>query len=486
MSTLPIDQLRVGQVLDRAIQTPRGLTVLAPGEPITPETLERLAQVRGGFVRLGPAVPPPDPAPAATPNADSPGTTGGDSGDLTREPDPEAMERARRRAARRAWEAERQTARVRSGLRRQADELVQSLAPRWERLPRRIAPGPESVPLASLADTWSGPLALELASERAERVVILRRTWERLLSAERVRAATLLELADELVDLFSRHPDRFAALALGTRRIEESVCEHAYATGALCVAIAARLQWSLWDVRAAALAGFMADSGMMLLPSDLRSLPRALTEVEWNALHRHPAYSLVLCSHVLDMPEAVGLAVYQHHEREDGSGYPGGTRGAIHDLARVVAVADVLAGASAERPHRRRSTAHGAVQLVVHEAAAGRLDKATVRAAVRAVGVFPAGSFVRLSSGHLGLVESVRDPERADRPVVRLVGADRRAFEGEEPMTLSGNVITRADAPRALLELKSEVVDLADPAAAEVSIVEALDVPEEVSGLMVV
>ena len=45
MSTLPIDQLRVGQVLDRAIQTPRGLTVLAAGEPITPETVATLQEV---------------------------------------------------------------------------------------------------------------------------------------------------------------------------------------------------------------------------------------------------------------------------------------------------------------------------------------------------------------------------------------------------------------------------------------------------------
>ena len=48
----------------------RGLTVLAAGEPITPETLERLAQVRGGFVRsAGGPRPIPHPPRHRTPTA---------------------------------------------------------------------------------------------------------------------------------------------------------------------------------------------------------------------------------------------------------------------------------------------------------------------------------------------------------------------------------------------------------------------------------
>jgi HD-GYP domain-containing protein (c-di-GMP phosphodiesterase class II) len=278
------------------------------------------------------------------------------------------------------------------------------------------------------------------------------------------------------------------------------VCEHAYATGALSVAIAVRLGWSVWDVRAAGLAGLMADSGMMLLANDLRTLARPLTEIEWNAMRRHPAYSLALSAHVLEMPEIVPLAVYQHHEREDGSGYPLGLRthagggggvilGAnvgpnaaaldrspICDVARVVAVADVLAGASAPRAHRPRLTAHGAVQLAVREAAAGRLDKATVRAAVKAVGVFPAGSYVRLSSGQLALVESVHDPERADRPIVRLVETSG-LFESEA----ADAAALSEDTGAGVLEFKPDVVDLCAPEASGLSVIEALEIPDDVT-----
>lgn len=393
----------------------------------------------------------------------------------------------------RAWEFERSRLRQRASLRRSAEELVQAMAGRWERLPRRVSGSgitgdvgggiegesrsPNVLePNLLRRDGFGAPLALELATERADRVGILQRFWDRLLNAERVRSAVLVELVDELIDLMLRHSDRFAAIALGARRVNESVAEHAYATGALSVAIATRLGWEISDIRNAGLAGIMADSGMLLLATDVRDLARPLTEVEWNAMRRHPAYSLALVSHVLDLPEIIGLAVYQHHEREDGSGYPvsarsgngagsgsgavGNERG-VCDLARVVATADVLAGASAARAYRSKLTPHGAVQLVVRQAASGQLDRQVVRAAVRAVGVFPTGSYVRLNTGEFGIVEAVRDPERADRPLVRLVEA------------------TIASGSHGFLEPKPEVIDLAASEAQGISVIEALHLPGE-------
>lgn len=478
MQALRIEELRAGSVFDRDLLTARGLKVLPAGIAVSPSLIDRLSKSKAGHVLLA----EPEPRTEASPDGTSP--------DAPIQADPDQAEAQRRRASRKAWEFERSRLRTRAGLRRSAEELVQGLSVRWESLPRRIVPGTVSLIVHAVPDSLSTPLALELASERAERVAVVERLWDRLLGAERVRAGVLIELIDELIDQMLRYPDRFAAVALGASRGVEragegggqSVAAHAYATATLSVAIAIRLGWSVWDARAAGLAGLMADSGMLLLPTDLRALARPLTEVEWNTMRRHPAYSMALCSHVLEMPEIVPLAVYQHHEREDGSGYPLGLKtfpnaaaaSPICDLAKVVAVADVLAGASAHRAHRPRSTAHAAVQLVVRQAAAGVLDKHIARAAVRAVGVFPAGSYVRLNTGDVGIVEGVRDPDRADRPVVRLVENDLRGA-GADDVPGGG-----------YLELKPDLIDLADAHRTDVNIVAALDVPESATRLATV
>ncbi|MBX3385567.1 MAG: HD domain-containing protein [Phycisphaeraceae bacterium] len=451
MEILPVASIRAGQVFDRPLYSPRGLLLLAPGSPVSADLLERLRRLRPAQVTLADAQQDHTAPDYAEPTND----------DTEPEPEPDP-DTARRRALRRVWEFQRLALRTRASLRRAADELVQSHAGLWSRLPRRISPQP--APMREFKNAGNDESLIDLTLGRPERVRIIDRIYARLLDAQRVRATPLRELVDELADAAERHADRFALVALPGELQSLSVADHAYRTAALAVAIARQLAWGHADIRAAGLAALLADSGMLLLPTDLRAVARPLTEVESNALKRHPAYSVALASHVLELPESVSLAVYQHHEREDGSGYPLALRtptgpnanpatSTISDLARVVAVADTLAAASQPRAHRPGLTPHAAVQAVVREAAAGRLDKATARAAVRAVGLFPAGSRVRLSGGELALVESLPDPTRADRPVVRLI-------EREEPA----------------LELKPDVLDLAaEPP--EIRVVEALAGP---------
>jgi len=52
-------------------------------------------------------------------------------------------------------------------------------------------------------------------------------------------------------------------------------------------------------------------------------------------------------------PWPVTLAILQHHERLDGSGYPDGLNGSdITTEARILAVADVVESMSSHRPYR--------------------------------------------------------------------------------------------------------------------------------------
>jgi HD-GYP domain-containing protein (c-di-GMP phosphodiesterase class II) len=118
-----------------------------------------------------------------------------------------------------------------------------------------------------------------------------------------------------------------------------------------------------------------------------------LTDVETNALHRHTAWSAALVELIEDedglaLDEAVQLAVYQHHEREDGSGYPTRARAAnIHDLARLVGVADTFIGLVSPRAHRPGVTADEALAAVVRSAASGVLARPFARGLVLALGL---------------------------------------------------------------------------------------------------
>ncbi len=326
---------------------------------------------------------------------------------------------------RREWE--RRLIRIRAELRKSAAPLVQVARLRWDRLPLGVTVGLDPVVFArrdpaSASRTPPGQIERALRERRAAGVAALRGLLARLLDGEHAAADLPGQIADDLIDAVSHEPEHYSILALGLPRPPDSLPDHAFTTGAIAIGIAAQLGWPRADVRAAGIAGMLCDCGMALVPYPLRRSGRELTEIEINALRRHADYSVALLRNVRGLPESVVLAAYQHHERGDGTGYPLGIRAnQIHDYARVVAAADCFAGMTAPRAHRPARTPHAALSEMARLAAAGALDTAAVRALVDLVGLYPAGSFVKLSTGHVALVGASARPGTADRPTIHIV-----------------------------------------------------------------
>ncbi len=147
-------------------------------------------------------------------------------------------------------------------------------------------------------------------------------------------------------------------------------------------------------------------------------------------MRRHPIFSELLLRDAPWVAQAVRDAAVQHHEREDASGYPLGlNRHQIGDLARVLAVADCFAAATTSRPWRAPKLAYMAMEELQQAAARRRLWQPAVHALIQAVGLFPVGSYVRLSDGKHARVVAA-NPHAVDRPVVLRL-ADATHGEGE-------------------------------------------------------
>ncbi|MDO9533575.1 MAG: PAS domain S-box protein [Deltaproteobacteria bacterium] len=98
--------------------------------------------------------------------------------------------------------------------------------------------------------------------------------------------------------------------------------------------------------------GFLHDLGKIAVPGEILSKPSRLSSYEFNLIKVHPQAGYDILKDI-DFPWPVALAVLQHHERLDGSGYPHGLAG--HDIipeAKILAVADVVEAISSHRPYR--------------------------------------------------------------------------------------------------------------------------------------
>jgi HD-GYP domain-containing protein (c-di-GMP phosphodiesterase class II) len=98
--------------------------------------------------------------------------------------------------------------------------------------------------------------------------------------------------------------------------------------------------------------GFLHDLGKFAIPSEILSKPSKLSEHEFNLIKIHPQTGYDILKEI-DFPWPVALAVLQHHERLDGSGYPHGISGQdIIIEAKILAVADVVEAIASHRPYR--------------------------------------------------------------------------------------------------------------------------------------
>lgn len=101
------------------------------------------------------------------------------------------------------------------------------------------------------------------------------------------------------------------------------------------------------------LAGLLHDIGKVLVPAEILNKRQMLTVEENEFIRLHPEEGYKLLAQMPEVAEEVQLGVLQHHEREDGSGYPLGlTRETIQLFAKIIAVADLyehLSGAEQQQ-----------------------------------------------------------------------------------------------------------------------------------------
>ncbi len=305
------------------------------------------------------------------------------------------------------------------------DAMMDELLASAKTLELRI-PVESNVNWGTPADASQFPPPDLLTLKRNADVESLRQIFAQVEAGVPVQSSRLDPILDGLIDTLSRFPTRFTQLALLCPRKEDYLPDHAYTVAVLAMAVAANLRWSRHDVRRTGLAGLVFDLGMLLVPERIRVGASELSDIDRSRVQRHPVFSLAMLQCVQTVEPILQLAALQHHERENGTGYPRMARGAaICDFAKVLAVADAFAATTEPRSYRRHKLPYIAMEEALRNASSMMLWKPAVRALIQAAGLFPVGSYVRLSNNKNAHVVA-SNPNQLNRPTVQPLDADGR------------------------------------------------------------
>lgn len=195
---------------------------------------------------------------------------------------------------------------------------------------------------------------------------------------------------------------------------------HCIATGVIASVMAKKLGFERGITIQMAIAGMLADSGMARISNRVREKKGQLTKEEFEEVKNHPYYSFMLVKNLPALKEVMKEAIYQHHERLDGSGYPKGDRiGSISNFAQIIAVADVFHAMTSERLYRTKQSPFKVVEMIKEEEF-GKFDIKVVQALVDIVVDLPIGTKIELSNLELGEVMYI-NKYSPTRPLVKLI-----------------------------------------------------------------
>ena len=134
----------------------------------------------------------------------------------------------------------------------------------------------------------------------------------------------------------------------------EYTYRHNIGVGIIATYLGMKLGLSKENLSALTLAATLHDVGKTKIPDSILEKPGRLTAAEYEEMKRHAIYGYELLKNIPGIPSSIALTALQHHEREDGKGYPHGLMGNdIHHHAKIVAIADVFHAMSSNRVYHQ-------------------------------------------------------------------------------------------------------------------------------------
>jgi HD-GYP domain-containing protein (c-di-GMP phosphodiesterase class II) len=169
---------------------------------------------------------------------------------------------------------------------------------------------------------------------------------------------------------------------------------------------------------------------MIKLPSSVYESTGDLSAKDKEILCRHPMLGYDLLKEN-NFPMGISIVAMEHHERENGTGYPRKLSGEkINLYSKIVAVVCSFEAITANRPYKDAQDGfEGIANLLKNQGQA--YNGAVIKALIQAVSVFPIGTYVLLSNNQKAQVIDT-SPHSPRYPIVQIV--DVTGADGKNPV----------------------------------------------------
>ncbi len=211
-----------------------------------------------------------------------------------------------------------------------------------------------------------------------------------------------------------------AATLFKLRSFDEYSYTHCINVGVLAIILGKYLGLDKDTLRQLGLSGLFHDVGKGRIPEDILNKPGGLSPRELGIMKTHPLESYKILSAKGGPTRDILSGAVEHHERFDGTGYPRGLAGAeIGIFGRIVSIVDVYDALTSKRAYKEAIPVSKALGLM-YQWRDSTFAPSSIEQFIKCIGVYPAGSFVRLSSGEYALVTET-NAVNASKPTLKII-----------------------------------------------------------------
>ena len=319
----------------------------------------------------------------------------------------------------------------------EAEELTRRLSSQKSEPPHAEEQGPD--PLAEMESNLlarvryvplkdSTPLKHELKAAKGiygEARRTMSKMFDKLRRGGGLDMQLMSGVVDSMIDSIFRNREAMSWLARMKNK-DDYLYSHSLAVSVWALAFGRHLGLEKDSLRSLGMGAMVLDIGKMQLPTSLLQKSGRPDDAEWVRLKGHVAAGLAVRDADPKADAFMKSMVLTHHERLDGSGYPRRLKGDAIPLAgRIAGIVDSYDAMTSERHYARAKSTYEAVREL-KRLGNSWFQAELVELFIQAVGVFPAGTLVELSSGEVGVVIAQNRFRRLRPEVMLLLDAEKQ------------------------------------------------------------
>jgi putative nucleotidyltransferase with HDIG domain len=254
---------------------------------------------------------------------------------------------------------------------------------------------------------------------------VLTETMDRIRSGGKLDVAVLNTVVTPMIDSLLRNRDALAWLSR-MKQTDDYTYGHSVSCAIYAIAFGRHLGLPRDDLETLGLGGLLLDIGKTRIPRELLAKRDTLTPQELKVAHSHVHHGVTIVTEHTGLDPRVVQMVKWHHERYDGSGYPDKLKGPdIPVFARIAGIVDFYDALITPRPYAPAISSFDATREL-NKRASTEFQAEMVEQFIQAVGVFPNGALVELSTGEVGVVMEQNRVRRLRPKVMVILDRNKR------------------------------------------------------------